>query len=59
MLITKTVLVADKPNKNNRIYPKAVLERTVTEFQETVKNRTAMGMIGYPETDGKIQLNLV
>jgi hypothetical protein len=42
------VLEADKPNKNNRIYPKELLERVITENQETVKGRAMMGQIGFP-----------
>lgn len=43
------VLEADKPNKNKRIYPRALLERVVAEAQEAVGNRSLIGEIGFPE----------
>jgi len=42
------VLVADVPNKNNRIYPKHLLEEIVAKFQDVIKNRGLIGQMGYP-----------
>lgn len=43
-------LVAETPNKNRRLYPKAVLEREVNAYQSLIKERRALGELSHPET---------
>src|SRR5262249_23514383 len=39
---------ADTPNKNKRLYPKAILERAVEQFvREKVNNGVALGTLGH------------
>ncbi len=46
-------LVADKPNKNNRVYSRALLKRECERLRPAVEGRSLMGMTGYP-VDGLI-----
>lgn len=49
-LIIKNVLVqrADAPNKNGRVYPKRVLERSIEEYMSLVRSKMAYGEIDHP-----------
>lgn len=38
----------DCGNKNNRIYPKAVMEKEVTRFQEQITAKRSLGELGHP-----------
>lgn len=38
----------DCGNKNNRIYPKAVMEKEVTRFQEQISAKRSLGELGHP-----------
>lgn len=42
--------VADERNRNNRVYPREILERAIDELQESIKGRTCVGQIGHPES---------
>jgi len=44
------IQAAGKPNANNRIYPRAVLEREDRRYQELVKDRRAMGELDHPDS---------
>lgn len=48
--ITGKLQTADKPNANNRIYPKHILEREINNFMEKIRNRTteALGELDHP-----------
>lgn len=41
---------ADTLNQNGRIYPKAVLEREVRNYQKFIKERRAIGELDHPST---------
>lgn len=46
-IIVGPVMVVDKPNLNHRIYPKAVFEKALKEYEEKyVKDRRALGEFG-------------
>lgn len=44
------IQAAGKPNANNRIYPREVLEREDRRYQELVKDRRAMGELDHPDS---------
>lgn len=50
--ITGPFLVSEQPNKNRRVYPKSLLEREVTKFQQMIAESRASscGEYGHPET---------
>lgn len=50
------VLIGDKVNKNNRIYPKSVLEKVVEDKQESIRNRSWICPIDLTST-GVLQLS--
>lgn len=50
-----TVLVADVPNKNKHIYPKSLLVKIVSDFQDMIKTRSLFGQMDFP-SDAKIYL---
>lgn len=41
---------ADTLNQNGRIYPRAILEREVTNYQKFIKERRAVGELDHPST---------
>lgn len=43
-----TVLEANKPNKNRRIYPEQVLKANVERLSNQVKNKQLLGQIDFP-----------
>jgi hypothetical protein len=49
-----TALVLDVPNRNNRLYPRALMERECDRLRPVVKNRGLLGMMGYPKTGSVI-----
>jgi hypothetical protein len=50
-IIVGPVMVVDKPNLNHRIYPRAVFEKALKEYEEKyVKDRRALGELGVGET---------
>ena len=50
-IIVGPVMVVDKPNLNHRIYPRAVFEKALKEYEEKyVKERRALGELGLGET---------
>jgi hypothetical protein len=40
---------ANKPNGNNRIYPRQILEREMDKYSELVKTKRAMGELDHPQ----------
>jgi hypothetical protein len=40
---------ADIPNQNNRIYPRAILERECEKFMKLVRERRAIGELDHPD----------
>ena len=42
-------IVADKPTCNNRIYPRAVMEKAVADFNEKIKNKKCFVLSDSPE----------
>ncbi len=50
-LISQIVQVADKPNKNNRIYPEKLLQKICDENRGLVEGRSLFGIIGFPENN--------
>jgi hypothetical protein len=45
-IIKSTIIIADMPNKNNRIYPRSVLEKIVNDFDNESDN---LGQLGTPD----------
>jgi hypothetical protein len=41
-----TALICDTPNKNNRIYPKEIVQNAILEYNKTINEKTALGMLG-------------
>lgn len=51
LYITGPFLVYDKPNKNNRMYTKDILNNEVKRYnEEYVKTNRALGELGHPDT---------
>lgn len=51
LYVTGPFLVYDKPNKNNRLYEKRILEREVGRYtNEYIKTNRALGELGHPDT---------
>jgi hypothetical protein len=38
----------DTGNRNNRIYPKAVMEKEVSRYQEIIESKRSLGELGHP-----------
>ena len=41
---------AQKPNANNRIYPRPILEREDAKYQELIKERRSLGELDHPDS---------
>ena len=41
---------AQQPNANNRIYPRAILEREDAKYQELIKERRSLGELDHPDS---------
>jgi hypothetical protein len=51
LFIEGPFLVYDKPNRNNRMYSKQIMEREVNRYMnEYVKTKRALGELGHPDT---------
>lgn len=51
LFIEGPFLVYDKPNRNNRMYSKQIMEREVNRYvNEYVKTHRALGELGHPDT---------
>jgi hypothetical protein len=51
LFIEGPFLVYDKPNRNNRMYSKQIMEREVDRYnEEYVKTKRALGELGHPDT---------
>lgn len=50
VLLRGVLQKADTLNQNGRIYPKAVLEREVRNYQKFIKERRAIGELDHPST---------
>lgn len=55
MRIRAVLQVADKLNKNKRVYPKAILEREVNKIQQKISTREAFGAGDHP-SDGRTRI---
>ena len=55
MKIIATVQVADKVNKNGRIYPRSVLDSAAAQFQYKLKHRAAFGECDHPIGKAKLR----
>jgi len=44
------IQAAGKPNANNRIYPREILEREDRRYQEMIRDRRAMGELDHPDS---------
>jgi len=44
------IQAAGKPNANNRIYPRQILEREDRRYKELVKDRRALGELDHPDS---------
>lgn len=44
-----TILTIDKPNKNNTIYPREVVEKAIKEFQLQIQNKRCLISNGNPD----------
>ena len=40
----------DEPNKNGRIYPKGIMEKEVSRYQELINKKRSLGELGHPPT---------
>ncbi len=49
-LVSGVLQRANVPNQNNRIYPKAILEREVEKYQQLIKERRALGELDHPDS---------
>ncbi len=49
MYLTGLMQEADKPNGNGRIYPAAIMEREIKNYQKLVKERRALGELDHPD----------
>lgn len=38
----------DEPNKNGRVYPKKIMEKEVSRYQELIKEKRSLGELGHP-----------
>jgi hypothetical protein len=51
LFIEGPFLVYDKPNRNNRMYTKSILDREVQRYTEQyIKTNRALGELGHPDT---------
>jgi hypothetical protein len=52
-LILRNVLLqrADAPNRNKRVYPKRILEREISLYENKIKERRAFGELDHPESN--------
>ena len=41
---------SNKENKNGRMYKKSIVEREVSDFQQLIKEKRALGELGHPPT---------
>lgn len=41
---------AGAPNQNERVYPRNILEREVTKYQQLIKERRALGELDHPDS---------
>lgn len=39
---------AEKPNRNRRLYPKSIMEREVTRYQQMIDEKRSLGELGHP-----------
>lgn len=53
--ISGVFMEANIQNRNNRVYPKKVLEEQVSKFQGRIGNNQAMGELGHPDN---LEINL-
>lgn len=44
------IQAAGKPNANNRVYPREVLEREDKKYQELIRERRSLGELDHPES---------
>ena len=44
------IQAAGKPNANNRVYPRQILEREDQKYQELISERRALGELGHPDS---------
>ena len=49
---------ANKENKNGRVYPKAIMEKEVSRYQQLIKEKRSLGELGHPPNPS-INLNQV
>jgi len=40
----------DEPNKNGRIYPRGIMEKEVSRYQELIGEKRSLGELGHPPT---------
>jgi len=51
VIVTGVLQRASAPNQNERVYPRAILEREVTKYKETeIAERRALGELDHPES---------
>jgi hypothetical protein len=51
LFIEGPFLVYDRPNRNNRMYTKNIMEREVSRYnEEYIKTNRALGELGHPDT---------
>ena len=49
---------AEKPNKNGRMYPKGIMEKEISRYQELIGEKRSLGELGHPPNP-QINLNQV
>jgi len=49
---------AEKPNKNGRMYPKGIMEKEISRYQELISEKRSLGELGHPPNP-QINLNQV
>ena len=51
LIVSGVVQRADAPNQNQRIYPKAILEREIDKYKKKITEHTALGELDHPLTN--------
>ena len=58
LYIEDIFMQADKQNKNGRMYPKGIMEKEVSRYQDLIKEKRSLGELGHPPNP-TINLNQV
>ena len=51
LLLTGRLQYADKPNGNDRIYPRTILQRQINKYQNKIRINVSLGQCDHPDSD--------